>query len=274
MRALRHVRIAAVQLDTREEVTGNLAQATTLIRQAARSEVSLIALPEHVLYIGPDPQPTFSLRSPEVLALCALAQVHRVWLLVGSVQERSRRRPQQGAPHRHYNTSLVIRPDGSIAARYRKIHQFQCRLPNGRSIREESLPGRKSVVAETPFGTLGLSICYDLRMPELYGRLARRGATLLAIPSNFTAFTGAAHWETLLRARAIENQAFVIAPAQCGMKSATRSFGHTMIVDPWGRVLAERRADSPGIVVATLDLRSVDHCRTRLPALHDRFATR
>lgn len=259
-------RIGVVQMDSRENVAANLQQAQEFIAQAVRRKAGFVLLPESVLYIGPDASRRFTLRSPEVQALAATAQRAKLWLLIGSIQESIPRSVQ------HYNTSLLFGPDGHLRARYRKIHLFRCRMPNGTWLRESSTAaGRRIVVTRTPFGRLGLTICYDLRMPELYGHLAARGAQMLAVPSNFTAFTGQHHWHTLLRARAIENQAFVLAPAQCGRKHHIKSYGHSLIIDPWGKVLAEAQADRPAVLVNTIDLNIVAEYRAHLPALRDRL---
>lgn len=260
------MRVAVIQMDSRENVAANLQQAQELIAQAVRRKARVVLLPENALYIGPDASRRFTLRSPEVRALAATAQRAKLWLLIGSIQESIPRSAQ------HYNTSLLFGPDGRLHARYRKIHLFRCRMPNGTWLRESSTAaGHRIVVARTPFGPLGLTICYDLRMPELYGQLAARGAQMLAVPSNFTAFTGQHHWHTLLRARAIENQAFVLAPAQCGRKYHTKSYGHSLIIDPWGTIVAEAPADTPTVLVKTIDLSRVTALRKRLPALQDRM---
>lgn len=259
-------RVAVVQMDSRDNVAANLLQAQTLIAQAARRRAELVLLPEHALYIGPDPHRRFDLRAPEVRALAEGARNHQLWLLVGAVQEAV------AGTRGHYNTALLFGPDGRLHARYRKIHLFRCRMPGGRWLRETgSRPGHQIVVAKTPFGKLGLTICYDVRMPELFGQLVARGAQLLAVPSNFTAYTGRQHWHTLLRTRAIENQAFVFAPAQCGRKYHTPSYGHSLIIDPWGKVMAEASADRPAVLVKTIDLSIVAEYRKRLPALRDRM---
>lgn len=262
------IRVAVVQMDSRADVATNLAQADGLIRTAARRRAQLVALPENALYIGPDRRRVFTLRSPEVLALRQLARQLRIWLLVGSIPEAI-----PSSIH-HYNSSLLFDPQGRLVARYRKIHRFRCRLPNGRWVRETCRAGTRAVVASTPWAKLGLTICYDLRMPELFGTLAQRGAQIIGVPSNFTAFTGTSHWHVLLRARAIENQAYVIAPAQCGRKYQTPSYGHALIVDPWGRILAEAQAARPAVLIHTMDLARLAAYRTQLPALRDRLQTR
>jgi predicted amidohydrolase len=171
------------------------------------------------------------------------------------------------------NRSYLLSEEGSIVARYDKIHMFDATLPGNKVIRESSAyrPGARAVVAATPWGRLGLTVCYDLRFPQLYRRLAQAGATMLAVPSSFQRETGPAHWHVLLRARAIETGAFVLAPAMCGEHPNGRStYGHSLIVDPWGRIVAEL-GDEPGVLVAAIDLSQAAKVRAMLPSLtHDR----
>lgn len=262
----RRVIVGVVQMNTQADVAANLAQATDLIRRAARRHAQFVALPESCLYLGPDRTTTFTAQSPPIRALRALAASLRIWLLLGSVQEA-------GATARvRYNTSLLINPHGKIAAEYRKMHLFRCRMPDGHWLRETGFrAGKHPVTARTPFGRIGLTICYDVRMPELFGILARRGAEILCLPSNFMHYTGQSHWHVLVRARAIENQAYVLAPAQCGQKFNARSYGHALIVGPWGEIVAEASARRPDVLVAELDLAFVDRYRRQLPALQDRM---
>jgi predicted amidohydrolase len=171
------------------------------------------------------------------------------------------------------NRSYLVSASGEIVARYDKIHMFDATLPGGKVIRESSAyrPGDRAVLAATPWGPLGMTVCYDVRFPQLYRALAQAGAVMLAVPSSFQRETGPAHWHTLLRTRAIENGAWVIAPAMCGDHPNGRStYGHSLIVDPWGRIVAEL-GDEPGVLVAQIDLQQVEKVRTMLPALaHDR----
>ncbi|MBI4238490.1 MAG: carbon-nitrogen hydrolase family protein [Deltaproteobacteria bacterium] len=264
----RHVRVAVVQMDTQSDVAANLVQATELIRRATRRRAQFVALPESCLYLGPDRRVVFTHDAPPIRALRDLAATLRIWLLLGSVQEAA------GTPHRRYNTSWLIDPEGRIAARYRKMHLFRCRMPDGHWLRETGFhAGTQPMTVKTPFGRIGLTICYDVRMPELFGILARRGAEILCLPSNFMHFTGQSHWHVLVRARAIENQAYMIAPAQCGHKYNARSYGHALIVGPWGETLAEAGSAQPEVLVADLDLTFVDRYRQQLPALRDRMRT-
>jgi predicted amidohydrolase len=198
--------------------------------------------------------------------MAALARRHGVTLLLGSLPEAI---PGQA---RVYNTSVVLGPDGARLACYRKMHLFDIDIPGMPLLKESKAvaPGTELVVCETPQGPLGLSICYDLRFPELFRELARRGARLLAVPSAFTDRTGKDHWEVLLRARAIENLAYVVAPAQVGAHDRGRaSHGHAMIVDPWGSILAQL-ADGEGVAVAEIDPERQERLRRELPALDHR----
>jgi len=203
-----------------------------------------------------------------VETVCELASRHRVPILAGTFAETIE------GDHRVYNTSALISETGRIAAVYRKIHLFDVDLGESGGVFRESAftaPGEEVVVAETAFGKVGLSVCYDVRFPELYREMAARGADWITLPSAFAPETGKAHWEILLRARAIENQAFVLAPAQCGRHSPDRaSHGRSLIVDPWGRILAEA-GDEPAIVVADCDLDELRRVRDSLPALRERW---
>ena len=203
---------------------------------------------------------------PILTAMADLARATRVHLLLGGFPERSEE------PRLIHNTSVVLDPDGQVVATYRKIHLFDVDLPGGARFRESDAvkPGVEPVIAALPFGAVGLSVCYDLRFPELYRALAARGARILAVPAAFTAETGKDHWHVLLRARAIENQAFVLAPAQFGTHGGKRaSYGHALVIDPWGVVLAES-GNHEGVAVADLDLAYQDEVRRTLPCLRHR----
>jgi predicted amidohydrolase len=265
------VRAAAVQMCSSDDVAANLAAAAALVGEAAQAGAELVGLPENFAYLRreglriPCAQP---LDGPIVAALREWAQAHRIWLLGGSFAEAVPR------DERVHNTSVLVAPDGSLAAIYRKIHLFDVDLAaqGGGAYRESATvaPGSEVVVAETPFGGVGLSICYDVRFPELYRALAARGARFLLVPSAFARETGRDHWEVLLRARAIENQCFVIAPAQWGQHSPERaSHGRALIADPWG-VLLGVAPDRPGVVIAECDLAQQDRVRDALPALRHR----
>jgi predicted amidohydrolase len=263
---VRRYRAAAVQMQSGSDRDANLARAEALVRDAAARGAGLVVLPEVFAWRGPaageaaiaEPVP-----GPTTARLCALARELGLWLVAGSLHERA-----DGEP-RVFNTSCLIDPRGEIVARYRKLHLFDVDLP-GRVVIQESAtraPGTEVVTSATELGTLGLSICYDLRFPELYRRLSLAGADVLLVPSAFTFPTGAAHWEVLLRARAVENQCYVVAANQAGASpQGVADWGDSMIVDPWGRVLA-RAGDGEAVVSAEIDLDYLARVRRELPAL-------
>jgi deaminated glutathione amidase len=263
------VSVAAVQLNTTDDQTANLAVADRLARAAAADGARLIVLPEKWTAIGSDEQLRAAaepLDGPSIGWARALARELGVDLVAGSILERLE------GHERLANTSVHVDPSGELRAAYRKLHMFDVEV-EGRTYRESELeePGDEIVTSETADGTeLGLSICYDLRFPELYRILAVRGARVFTVPAAFTLATTRDHWETLLRARAIENQVFVIAANQVGAHPAgQRSGGRSMIVDPWGLVLAQAQ-DAEGYIVADLDLGRQEEIRSRLPALANR----
>ena len=263
------LRVALVQLAANQDVTANVDRAAALVRSAGESRPGLIALPEMFHYRGPLAgfrESATKLPGPLTEPFADLARELNCWILLGSLAERST------DPLRPFNTSVLLDPAGQVSAVYRKRHLFDVAIDDGPSDRESAriTPGDTSVVAvlqgvaEETDVRLGLSICFDLRFPELYRELAAGGAVVLAVPANFTEATGRDHWEVLLRARAIENGAFVIAPAQCGIGAGVPTHGRSMIVDPWGIVLAQA-PDGPGVVVADLDLERVVEVRRQLP---------
>jgi predicted amidohydrolase len=253
------------------EPDANLAAATALIREAAGQGAALIATPEmtNLLDIRPGmarPKVRPEARDESLPAFRALAAELGITLLIGSLAIAL----EDGADDRFANRSFLIAPDGNILARYDKIHMFDVEVGDGQTYRESRAyrPGEAAVLAQTPAGKLGLTICYDVRFPHLHRALAKAGAELLAIPAAFTKVTGQAHWHILVRARAIETGCFVIAPAQAGKHEDGReTFGHSLIVSPWGEVLAEGSATEPGIVMAEIDLSEVTKARGRIPAL-------
>ncbi len=267
--------IAAVcQMRSTSDGAGNLRQAEELVRAAAARGATFVATPENTNYLGPHGEKVRlaeTLEGPTCILFSRLARELSIHLLLGSFNEKS------SVDERCSNSSVLFGPDGVRLAVYRKIHLFDVDVPDGVSFRESAtvVPGDDVVVCETPFGGVGLSICYDLRFGELYRALVARGAALLAIPSAFTATTGKAHWEVLVRARAIESQAFVVAPGQQGAHDdggLRESHGRSMIVDPWGRILAEA-PDGVGIAVAELDFAEVARVRAAIPiAAHRRLA--
>ncbi|HEY1905435.1 MAG TPA: carbon-nitrogen hydrolase family protein [Myxococcaceae bacterium] len=261
--------IAATQMVSGPDRTKNLEVATRLVRRAAERGAALVGLPENVAWMGSEkdrPSAAERLDGPTLTRFAELARELRIHVLAGSIMEA-------GAPGgRVYNTSVLLGPDGQRLAVYRKIHLFDAEVGDGATYRESDsvAPGESPVTAETPLGTVGLTICYDLRFPELYRALARAGATLLTVPAAFTLMTGKDHWEVLLRARAIENQAYVLAPAQGGRHTDQRvTYGHAMVVDPWGLVVA-RASDCEGLALAELDTELLARVRKNLPALRHR----
>jgi deaminated glutathione amidase len=268
---VRPIRVGVVQMTSTDDLPANLATADRGVREAAAQGAHFVALPEMFAYLrreGTRFPHAQGIDGAIVQQFRALASELAVRILAGSIAEAI---PGQD---RVYNTSVLIGPSGVIEAVYRKLHLFDIDLASqgGGTYRESASvsPGKDLVVASTQQGSIGLSICYDVRFPELYRELAARGARFLTVPSAFAPETGVAHWEILLRARAIENQAFVIAPAQCGRHSETRaSYGHSLIADPWGTVLAEL-GDVPGVAVADCDLAAQDRIRANLPALRHR----
>ena len=261
--------VAAIQMSSSPEKARNLDTAERLVRKAAGLGARLIGLPENFAWMGPEAERSASgesLDGPSLGRMAALARELSVTLLAGSIAET-------GAPGgRFYNTSVLFGPDGRRLAVYRKIHLFDVDVGDGATYRESDsvAPGTEVVVADTPLGRLGLSICYDVRFPELYRRLSAQGATLLAVPAAFTLMTGKDHWEVLLRARAIENQAYVLAPAQQGHHSEKRvTYGHAMVVDPWGLVVA-RASEGEGVAIAELDPSLLQRIRKNLPSLTHR----
>ncbi len=269
------LRVAAVQMCSTEDVPRNLALARKLITEAAAAGAGLIGLPENFAYLGSDRDHRLSIaeslseneEGPILKEMRVAARESRAWLLLGGFPEKL-----ADDPKRIGNTSVLLDPDGQIRARYRKIHLFDVQIPGGQQFQESDSigAGDAPVVAETPWGGLGLTICYDLRFPELYRELSRRGARLLAVPSAFTRETGKDHWHVLLRARAIENQSYLFAPAQWGFHGGKRaSYGHALVVDPWGVVIAEC-GEHDGYALASIDPDYQDRVRTNLPCLTHR----
>ena len=267
------LRVAGVQMNTRGDVAANVRAAAALVEEAAAAGARLVALPETWAYKGGRRgirATAEAVDGPSNAALAKLAARLGIFVLAGSIYEPA------AEPGYVYNTSALFGPHGGLLGAYRKIHLFD--VTAGTTVYRESdevKPGADLVTVTIDSGaaapvTLGLTICYDLRFPELYRSLARRGAQVLCVPSAFPAYTGAAHWESLLRARAVENGCFVIAPGQVGEHLPGRAcFGHSMIVDPWGTVLAEVQ-DGAGFCIADLDLGRVAAVRAQIPSLQNR----
>ena len=260
---------AAVQMLASDNKQANLRAAEEKIRQAAARGAKLVALPEVFNWRGDkaeEKKNAESIPGPTSDSMARLGRELRIYLLAGSLLE------EIPGDKRSYNTSLFFGPDGKELARYRKIHLFDVQIERGVSTLESETrqPGAEVVVADTEFCRMGLTICYDLRFSELYRALSGKGAQVILVPSAFTALTGEAHWEPLLRARAIENQTYVIAPDQVGHNPKSfATYGNSMIVDPWGRVLA-RAPDMPAVIFAEIDLAYLAKVRQELPALTHR----
>ncbi|MDA0951820.1 MAG: carbon-nitrogen hydrolase family protein [Proteobacteria bacterium] len=265
------VKIACVQVNADENLPRNVETACDLVRRAAEAGAELIGLPENVALMAASEEQRLEnarrpAEHPALKAFAAVAKETGTWLQAGSVAALR-------ADGTLANHAFLFDPDGNTVADYEKIHMFDVDLPDGSRYRESSMfhPGDKAVLAQTPWGPLGMTICYDLRFPHLYRDLAQAGATMLTCPAAFTRVTGDAHWEGLLRARAIECGAFVFAPCQTGSHpGARRTCGHSLIIDPWGTVLADGGTEV-GFIMAECDMAEVARVRGILPALrHDR----
>jgi predicted amidohydrolase len=261
--------IAAVQMTSGADRAKNLETAARLMRKAADRGAKFVGLPENFSWMGPESERAAhaeSLDGPTFAWVGAMARELGMTVLGGSILE-------EGAPDgRLYNTSALYGPDGARLGVYRKIHLFDVDVGDGQTYRESAAvaPGTEVVVADSPLGKVGLSVCYDVRFPELYRKQSEAGAVLLTVPAAFTLATGKDHWEVLLRARAIENLAYVLAPAQQGKHPKDRTtWGHAMVVDPWGLVVA-RCSEGEGVAVAEFDAELIARVRKALPALQHR----
>jgi len=266
------LRIAAVQLQCQDDVSENLARCRDWVGRAAERGAKLVLLPENFAFMGPEAdkrsiaEQLGDASAPIQRSLSEMAKAAGVVLVGGGFPEAS------GDERRPFNTLVVYGSDGALVSTYRKIHLFDVRLPDGSEISESAATtaGREPRVVDVLGYKLGLSICYDLRFPELYRALADRGAELLLVPAAFTLLTGKDHWHVLLRARAIEAQCFVMAAAQWGTHPKGRTtYGHSLVADPWGTVIAEA-SDGPGLVVAELDPAVLERVRANLPSLRHR----
>ncbi len=262
---------AAVQLTSTSDLEANWRSASRLVERAAGLGARFVATPENTNFLGPHAEKVRlaePLDGPTCERFGELTAGLGIHLLLGSFNERSE------DPERCYNTSVLFAPDGSLLAAYRKIHLFDVDVSESVRFVESATvkAGDRTVTVETPLAKLGLSICYDLRFPELYMALVAAGAEVLTVPSAFTATTGKDHWHPLLRARAIESQCYVIAPAQSGRHDdggLRESYGHAMIVDPWGQIVA-MASDGPGLALAEIDLERVRWCRRAIPVARHR----
>lgn len=263
-------KVACVQNCAGLDLERNIAECSDLVRGAHGLGAELICLPEYFVRLDSDERRAVNEALPEeghpaLAHFSALARELSVWILLGSI-------PVRVAQDKVNNRSYLLAADGTVMARYNKLHLFDVDIRDGQSYRESAsvLSGTEAVVAGTPWGPLGMTICYDLRFPYLYRALAQAGASFLAVPAAFTQKTGEAHWEVLLRARAIETGCYVFAPCQCGEHDGgRRTYGHSLIVDPWGEVLADG-GEVPGFVIAEIDPARVQEVRRMIPALqHD-----
>ena len=267
--------IALIQTRTPASPAAALAHVEPLIREAAAGGAKLILTPEATNFLIKDPAARAAVLTTDdadavAVGLRDLARELGVWLLIGSAIVRSGHEGDDRAANR----SLLIDDKGAVVATYDKLHVYDVDLPTGERWRESAAirPGDGAVVADTPWGWLGLTICYDIRFPQLYRALAKAGAAMISVPAAFTVPTGEAHWETLLRARAIETGCWILAPAQAGThEDGRRTWGRSTVVGPWGEVVAKLDHDEPGVLFATLDFEAVTRARNAVPQLtHDR----
>lgn len=268
-----HLKTAIIQLNSRDNLAENLATVELFLDHAADMGAQFACLPEFWSYLGPYAgfdKAAQTIPGPLIERLQEKARRYGMIVHGGSIIERD---PELKG--KFYNTSVLIDRNGKIAARYRKIHLFDVNLGNGeKHLESERIePGNEIVTAEVDGVTFGLSVCYDVRFPELYRLLALRGAQILMVPAAFTLHTGRDHWEVLLRARAIENQCYVVAPAHVGSYPPNRQcFGRSMIVDPWGLVLVQAQ-DMPTVIMADIDLAQIERVRAQIPSLENRRPT-
>lgn len=265
----RKLKIAVVQMNSTSDISANVAQATALCECAIQQGAQFIVLPEvfnvRSVHVDISVQAE-SLEGPSLAPFKTLAREHRVSILAGSITESI------PGSAKWYNTAAFIGTDGAIQTVYRKMHLFDCDLGD-KKIMESSVfeAGREPAMAFLAGIKIGLSICYDVRFPELYRHYSQQGARILCVPASFTAPTGEAHWEVLLRARAIENLCYVLAPNQAGIgSSGVPTYGNSLVIDPWGNVLARGSFDQPEVLCAELDFDAQDAVRTKLPALGHR----
>ena len=266
-----NLKVACIQTNSKSDPNINIREVSSLIRAARSNGAELITTPEVVGMLEPNREKALNKAQPEnyhgvLREFRALSRDLAIWLLIGSISIKL-------SNGKLANRSFLINPDGQIIARYTKIHMFDVEVNDGSIYRESATyqPGTSACLARTPWGLVGLTICYDIRFPALYRDLAKAGAKIIFIPSAFTEVTGEAHWHILQRARAIENGCFIVSAAQTGTHEQNRkTFGHSIIVDPWGNILADANKDV-GFITADLDLNLVDEVRKKIPSLtHDR----
>jgi predicted amidohydrolase len=258
---------ACLQMNSSEDVAANIAQAEKLLHEALAKNAQLIALPENCFSMRREGMAGGGIyhteSHPGILWAINTAAQHKIHILIGSI------RAEVAGRDLPLNRSVLIGPAGILAS-YDKLHLFDVTLPDGTEYRESARAGygEAAILAQTPLAAIGMTICYDVRFAALYHALAQAGAQIFTVPSAFTRPTGAAHWEVLLRARAIENGAFVLAPAQCGEHPGGRTtYGHSLIIDPWGKILAAADGDHPGVICAEMDVKKVAAARAQIPVL-------
>jgi predicted amidohydrolase len=268
------LKVACIQLTSSADMLDNITLIEGLVARAAGQGAKLIATPENSFLIENSVEKSNSQKvfytqneHPAIKASANMALTHKVWLLIGSVFVSA------DGVKKNYNRSLLFNPQGEIVGQYDKIHLFDVEVGDGQTYIESAkiIAGNEAVLATTPWGKIGMTVCYDLRFPQLYRMLAKAGANIITVPAAFTEVTGEAHWHVLLRARAIETGCFVIAPAQTGTHAGGRkTYGHSLIINPWGEVIADGGTAS-GVIIADLDLSEVEKTRAKLPSLqHDR----
>lgn len=256
---------ACIQLNSGDDMAENLSVAIALIEKASQAGAVFIALPENAIMMKERGKsyPSFSeSEHPALPIFCNLAKKLSIWLLIGSIAVKNGQKLA--------NRSYLISPNGEISSHYDKIHLYDVTLPNGEEYLESErfIAGEKAVIVDFPYGKIGMTICYDVRFPALYRKLAQNGAGIITVPAAFTYLTGKAHWHILLRARAIETGSFVIAPAQCGDHPGNRkTFGHSMIISPWGEIISEASEENPEFIMATINIEDIAKARTAIPAI-------
>ena len=262
---MRKYMVAVVQMDTQNDKGANWAQIADYIDEAAEKGAKLVAFPEVVNILSEEPEFAEMIPGPTTELFMQKAKEHGIWVHGGSISEVN----PEG--ERTYNTTVLINPQGEITARYSKLHNFDMTLPDGSSVRESDKkePGKEITTVQTELGHLAFAICYDMRFPELFRLMTLQGAEVIFLPANFTMPTGKDHWEPILRARAIENGCYIIAPNQTGVKEKFTAYGNSMVVDPWGAVIA-RASDKPGVILAEIDLDYLDAVRKRNPSVQNR----
>lgn len=258
--------MAVIQIDSQDELKENLKKITKMIDKAVKNGANFISLPENMHQMTKVPEKIVIEDIPgySISLMTEIAMKHKIWIHCGSIKEYN----ENG---KTFNTTVIVDPNGEIVGKYRKLHLFDVDLKENGSFKEsdKNASGNDIVNVQTDMGNLGLTICYDIRFPELYRLLTLNGAEVIFVPANFTSTTGKAHWETLLRARAIENGVYIVASAQTGQKTNMLAYGHSMIVDPWGKTIAEAQ-DEETIIYGEIDLDYVYEIRDKLGCLQNR----